>query len=135
MQSQTDKLYSILKDGKPYRSDRLLELVYGGSHLGICRLSARCFDVRKKYKVEMKCWRDQQVETLYWYQITTNNMPEVSELYDFDEVFRLIMTDYFFDPRFTDIVHNLGKKRKNKLSETEQRDIVYAFNEARKANA
>lgn len=69
MNSQTEKLYNLLSDMKPHRTDEILHSVYGGSHLGIARISARIYDVKRKYHVEIESRRDTVNETLYWYQI------------------------------------------------------------------
>ena len=46
--SQTQRLLELLSDGEPHRSDEILEKVYGGSHLGIARISARIYDLKQK---------------------------------------------------------------------------------------
>ena len=69
--SQTNILYNILKDGQPHRSDELVKLVYGNQHLGLARLGARVWDIKKKYGVEIYGWADKEIRTLYWYQLKT----------------------------------------------------------------
>jgi hypothetical protein len=76
--SQTQRLYNLLLDGKPYRTDRIMELVYGGSHLGIARIGARKFDIEKKYKVTIKSWPDPEKKSLWWYQMEVQQPTVVS---------------------------------------------------------
>lgn len=66
--SQIERLYKILKDGLPHRSDELLEKVYGSSHLGLARLGARCWDL-KKNGYDIIGWHDPDNRTLYFYQL------------------------------------------------------------------
>lgn len=68
-QSQTDKLYQLLKDGQPHRTDEIQAVVYGSEHLGLARAGARVFDVKRKYNVEIKGWHDTDNPALYWYHI------------------------------------------------------------------
>lgn len=71
--SQVKKLYDVLQDKKPHRSDELLREVYDWSN-GPCvaRLSARIFDCRQKFGLTIKSWRDPQKKNLTWYQIKPN---------------------------------------------------------------
>src|SRR3990172_10029952 len=69
MKSQTDRLYYLLKDGQPHRTDEVCQIVYGNSHLGLARISARIWDIKKKYNLNITGWRDKINPTLYWYQI------------------------------------------------------------------
>lgn len=68
-QSQAEKLYELLKDGKPHRTDEIQRVVYGGDHLGLSRVGARVFDIKKKYGVEIKGWKDKERPSLYYYQL------------------------------------------------------------------
>lgn len=69
--SQTAKLYEVLKDGKPHRTDEIMAVVYGSSHLGLARVGARIWDLNHKglgrYKI--RGWKDENKPTLYWYQL------------------------------------------------------------------
>lgn len=67
--SQTEKLYELLSDGLPHRTDEIMEKIYGGSHLGLARVGARIYDIKKKYDVSIQGWKDKDNEALYWYQI------------------------------------------------------------------
>lgn len=80
--SQTDKLYDLLSDYKPHRTDQICNLVYGAGHLGLARVGARVFDVRKKYGVQIKGWHDSEYPTLYWYQMERPEN-EFSKLHEF----------------------------------------------------
>lgn len=78
--SQTDRLFNLLKDGKPIRTDEIMEKIYGGSHLGLARVGARIWDLKKKYNVNIKGWKDEN-PCLYWYQleIRFEDMPEYNQ--------------------------------------------------------
>lgn len=68
--SQTEKLYKILSDGLPHRSDSLVKLVYGvGDGVWLARLGARAFDCKKKYGVEIDSWPDPNNRKLWFYQL------------------------------------------------------------------
>lgn len=67
--SQTNKLYNLLSDGNPHRTDRILLEVYGGGHLGCARIGSRIFDVKQKFNVEIESWKDKEIPSLWWYQI------------------------------------------------------------------
>ena len=67
--SQTERLYDLLTDGLPHRTDEIMESVYGGSHLGLARIGARVFDIKRRYGVEITGWKDDQNQALYWYQL------------------------------------------------------------------
>jgi hypothetical protein len=67
--SQNDRLYALLKDGEPHRTDEILEKVYGNDHLALARVGARIYDIKKKHRVEVKGWKDAKRPALYWYQL------------------------------------------------------------------
>ncbi len=58
--SQVEKLFEILKDGKPHRTDEILKKVYGNSKLGIARIAARTYDVKNRYLVKIDSWNDKK---------------------------------------------------------------------------
>ena len=66
--SQTDRLYNLLLDGRPHRTDEIVREVYGPG-LSLSRVGARIWDIKKKYGVEICGWKDKKVPTLYWYQL------------------------------------------------------------------
>jgi hypothetical protein len=74
-ESQTDRLYALLKDGMPRRTDEILRVVYGGEHLGIARIGARIADLKEgKHTARVKCdipraRPDAENPSLSWYQI------------------------------------------------------------------
>lgn len=69
--SQVERLYNFLKDGQPHRTDDILIEVYGGDHLGLARVGARIWDIKKKYpNIErIDGWKDKINPSLYWYKI------------------------------------------------------------------
>lgn len=67
MKSQTERLYELLKDGQPHRTDEILEKVYGSEHLGIARIGARVADLREKY--EIVGYKDKDNRSLYFYRL------------------------------------------------------------------
>lgn len=67
--SQTDKLYNLLKSGRAYRTDEIMEQVYGNDHLGLARIGARIYDLKKKYGVDIRGKKDDENPSLYWYWI------------------------------------------------------------------
>jgi hypothetical protein len=44
--TQAERLYDLLKDGHPHRTDEILLKVYGSSHNGITRIGARIVETR-----------------------------------------------------------------------------------------
>lgn len=74
MISQTERLWSLLRDARPHRTDEILSVVYGSEHAGIARIGARIADVKKKHNVNIKGHKDKQNPSLYWYQA---DVPEV----------------------------------------------------------
>lgn len=75
MKSQTEKLYELLSDGLPHRTDEIMEKVYGSDHLGLARCGARIYDLKKKYGVEITGRKDTVNPSLYWYQMIVQNSP------------------------------------------------------------
>ena len=68
--SQTEKLYSVLSDGRPHRVDELLDRVYGAIEgFSVARLGARVWDLKKRYNVEIKSWPDHANRKMWVYQI------------------------------------------------------------------
>ena len=66
--SQNAKILELLSDGKPHRTDEIMASVYGGSHLGLARIGARIWELKKK-GYEIKGWKDSN-PTLYYYQLS-----------------------------------------------------------------
>jgi len=66
--SQINRLYNLLSDGLPHRTDQILKEVYGSEHLGIARVGARIYDLRKK-GLDIRGWEDKEKPTLYYYQL------------------------------------------------------------------
>ena len=67
--SQTERLYRLLSDGLPHRSDDIQRIICGSDKVGLFRLAARCLDVKHKYGVSLTGRRDREKPTLYWYQM------------------------------------------------------------------
>lgn len=72
--SQLDLLYTALYTGEPKRSDILLKEVYGSEHLGIARLAARVYDLKKRMNVKIKSWADPEKPSLTWYKLIKLNI-------------------------------------------------------------
>ena len=63
--TQTERLYELLKEGKPHRTDEILLKVYGSAHNGIARISARVADLKEgkwpgKFKNNIVDYHDPQ---------------------------------------------------------------------------
>lgn len=86
MISQTQKLYELLKDGKPHITSEIQRVVYGSEHLGLVRAGARIWDIKREYGVEIKGWKDESIPSLYWYQMIIK--PEQGILFDMPETER-----------------------------------------------
>jgi hypothetical protein len=84
MQAQTDKLYQLLLDGKPHRTDEIQISVYGAAHLGVARIGARIFDLQKKYGVKVSGWKDKIRPSLYWYKMEREEPMDAKKLTDED---------------------------------------------------
>jgi len=67
--SQLERLYNLLKDHDAHRTDEIVREVYGMTGPSIARLSARIHDMKKKYGVEVRSWRDRENPKLWWYMI------------------------------------------------------------------
>ena len=77
--TQKERLKAVLDDGKPHRTDELLERVYGAAHLGIARLGARVYEVRESLPStkQIRAWKDKVTPSLTWYQLV-DAPPEAS---------------------------------------------------------
>ena len=88
MKSQVQKIYKILLDGLPHRTDEFQERIFGSTKYGLFRLSARIWDIKNKYNVEIESWKDKEIPSLWWYQIkqkdTLFNIPENKVVSDQD---------------------------------------------------
>jgi hypothetical protein len=67
--TQTQRLYELLKDCRPHRTDEIMRVVYGSDHLGVARIGARVWDVQKKYGVKVDGRHDPEKPSLYWYRM------------------------------------------------------------------
>jgi hypothetical protein len=85
--SLTEKIYNILKDGLPHRSDHITRTLFGTddtARTGLFRLGARIWDVKQKYGVEINGWHDKENPKLYWYQIVYEKLDDP----DFDNLMK-----------------------------------------------
>lgn len=71
--SQINRLLNVLEDGLPHRSDELLKNVYGSEHLGLARLAARIYDLKKRMNVQIRSYPDPEHKSLTWYQLIRVN--------------------------------------------------------------
>jgi hypothetical protein len=70
--SQVNKLYDLLYDGLPHRSDEILSVVYGSEHLGLARIASRIYDLKKKGLI-IRSYPDPDKRSLTWYQLIKLN--------------------------------------------------------------
>lgn len=68
--TQTERLWNLLSDHKPHRTDQILKLVYGNKKLGIARISARVYDIKRMFNKEIESYKDPVKQTLWWYRLT-----------------------------------------------------------------
>lgn len=71
--SQLDRLYDLLDDGLPHRTDEIMAVVYGSEHLGLARCAARIYDLKKRMEVMVRSWPDPERKSLTWYQMVKLN--------------------------------------------------------------
>jgi len=67
--SQTQRLYNLLKDGEPHSTVEIMRKVYGKDHLGLARVGARIYDIKKRHEGNIASWRDLKRKTVHWYQM------------------------------------------------------------------
>lgn len=77
MQSQSSKLLDMLSDFQPHSTVEIMEKVYGNDHLGLSRVGARIFDIRKKGH-DIEGWKDPNNPTIYWYKLNPSVQKAVS---------------------------------------------------------
>jgi len=73
MTSQTDRLYDLLKDCHPHRTDEIVQKIYSGGALA--RVGARIWDVQKRYGVKIDGHHDLENPKLYWYCMRKVEVP------------------------------------------------------------
>ena len=86
-QSQTDRLYNLLSDYLPHRTDEIVRIIYGEGqrclacgrkeNLSLARVGARIYDVQKKYGVEIVGRKDKENKKLYWYSMQKIKVLEI----------------------------------------------------------
>lgn len=76
--SQTEKLYNLLSDSEPHSTNEIIEKVYPceGRLKTPARISARIWDVKHKYGVEIESNPDEFKKGMWWYCIIPPNTPE-----------------------------------------------------------
>lgn len=73
--SQTERLYDLLLDGKPHCTNEIMFKIYGDEHLGLARVGARIWDIKRKYRVNIISNRDPVHKSLWWYQLIPESQP------------------------------------------------------------
>ncbi|MEK7578395.1 MAG: hypothetical protein AAB456_01585 [Patescibacteria group bacterium] len=76
-QSQAARLFQLLSDYREHSTIEILEKIYGGEHLGLARIGARVYDIKKKYKAIITSRRDTLRPTICWYRmkpLSSNSM-------------------------------------------------------------
>jgi hypothetical protein len=71
--AQADLLEKLLSDGRAHRTDEILQKVYGDEHLGLARVGARIWDIKKRGRI-IDSWRDKRdgrFTGLHWYMDIT----------------------------------------------------------------
>jgi len=68
MKSQKEKLYELLKDGFPHRTDEIMEKVYGNDHCGLARVGARIWDLKNAGHAIIG-YKDADHPSLYFYRL------------------------------------------------------------------
>lgn len=64
--SQKARLFALLQDGQWHSTPEIQQKIYGGSHLGISRISARIYDIQKDgYEIESR----KKTGTIWEYKI------------------------------------------------------------------
>jgi hypothetical protein len=80
--TQTERLYNLLKDGNPHRTDEILRVVYGSEHNGIARIGARVADLKEgRWPGQVRCniegYKDPHNQALYFYKLIPPVVPEL----------------------------------------------------------
>ena len=91
--SQSAKIFALLKDRKPHRTDEILRECYGSEHLGIARASGRIGEFRKEGYI-INSWADKKVKSLWWYQLVSG--PDLKPLppEKQEELFQTVQTQH-----------------------------------------
>lgn len=69
--SQTSKLYDLLSDGEPHSTIEICEKIYGNEHLGLARVGARVWDIKRQKGATIESWGDKEKKTIWWYKMTS----------------------------------------------------------------
>lgn len=71
--SQTERLYELLMEGFPVRTDQIVKTIYGEGNT-LARVGARIWDIQKKYGVKIEGYHDKENPALYWYKLKQENV-------------------------------------------------------------
>ncbi len=71
--SQTERLYELLREGFPVRTDQIVKTIYGDGNT-LARVGARIWDIQKKYGVKIEGYHDKENPALYWYKLKQENV-------------------------------------------------------------
>jgi hypothetical protein len=129
--TQTEKLFNLLRDGKPYRTDRIVSEVYGNG-LSLARVGARIFDVKKKYGVGIVGWHDKENPALYWYQMVNVPKEIIDKTCDMDEAMRGVVNKLkLFDLKSIELMnaYKAWQKAKPEAKESCKGTFVILYNQ------
>jgi hypothetical protein len=68
--SQKARLHKLLSDGEWHSTDEIQKVVYGGDHMGLARVAARVFDLKKDGYLIQSC---KLAGTIWEYKMTTGS--------------------------------------------------------------
>lgn len=66
--SQAQRLLALLSDYQWHSTPEVLDVVYGNDHLGLARVGARIYDLKKQGH-EIVGKDDETRSTIYWYRL------------------------------------------------------------------
>lgn len=66
--TQAERLYELLQDRLPHRTDEILRVVYRPGQ-PLARVAARVHELKGKHGVRIDGWKDPQYPSLYYYQL------------------------------------------------------------------
>jgi hypothetical protein len=116
--SQTERLYNLLSDNQPHRTDEIVRVVYPsanycpecgrGDMKSLARVGARVADLKDgKWRGKTEClirgWHDPKNQALYWYQmsfplrISAISARREEELFELEQQLDIPMKDRFFN--------------------------------------
>jgi hypothetical protein len=67
--SQVERLWDVMRDERPHSTYEIVSRVYDiVDKPTIARLSARIFDMKKRFSCSVRSWPDQEDPKMWWYQ-------------------------------------------------------------------